>query len=87
VRDVMEPLEAWRVLDFADLSHLTVDDAVALLKYAGKRHLVVVENAKSGRVQVARGIISASRIQRLMGVPIEIEPRATTFAEIEKRIA
>jgi hypothetical protein len=47
----------------------------------------VVENTKAGRSQVVRGIISAARVQRLLGASIEIESRATTFAEIEKRIA
>lgn len=87
VRDVMEPLASWNVLDFADLERLTVDELVALLQHAGKRHLVVVENTKAGRSQVVRGIVSAARVQRLLGASIEIEPRATTFAEIEKRIA
>lgn len=87
VRDVMEPLASWNVLDFADVQRLTVDELVALLQHAGKRHLVVVEKTKAGRSQVVRGIVSAARIQRLLGAPIEIEPRATTFAEIEKRIA
>ena len=87
VRDVMEPLASWKVLDFADLPRLTVDAVVTLLQHSGMRHLVVVENTKAGRSQVVRGIISAARVQRLLGTSIEIESRATTFAEIEKRIA
>ncbi len=87
VRDVMVPLASWQVLDFGAVSRLSVNDVVVLLVHAGKRHLVVVEGTKSGASQVVRGIFSASRVQRLLGAAIEIEPRATTFAEIEKRIA
>lgn len=87
VRDVMEPLASWQVLDFSEVSRLSVNDVVALLVHAGKRHLVIVEETKRGASQVVRGLFSASRVQRLLGKAIEIEPRATTFAEIEKRIA
>jgi CBS-domain-containing membrane protein len=87
VRDVMEPVASWQVLDYADVRRLWVEDLVPLLEYAGKHHLVVVENTRAGRTQVVRGIISASRVQRLLGASVEIEPLATTFAEIEKRIA
>jgi CBS-domain-containing membrane protein len=86
VRDVMEPVAEWRVLDVRRVDRLAVADVVALLAEAGRRHLVVVENGTDGAQRV-RGLFSASRIQQLLGVSFDATGRATTFAEIERAIA
>ena len=87
VQYVMEPMSQWRVLDFRHLQTLTVGDVVTLLVQAGRRHLVVVESAPNPSGKLVRGLFSASRIQHLLGISIDIEVRPTTFAEIERLIA
>ena len=94
VQDVMEPVSQWRVLDYRQLPRLSVGDIVTLLIRAGRRHLLVVESAVAlpGAApnppdKVVRGIFSASRIERMLGLTVQIEPRPSTFAEFERVIA
>ncbi len=87
VRDLMEPVPDWRVIDHADVLHLSVRQVVALLVEAGRRHLVVVESDRGGTSPTVRGLFSAARLQALLGEPFDVEVRATSFADIERRIA
>jgi CBS-domain-containing membrane protein len=86
VADVMEPVSEWRVLDAHRVDRLTVRDVTVLLAEAGRRHLVVVEDTADGAHRV-RGLFSSTRLQQLLGTPLDATGRATTFAEIERAIA
>jgi CBS-domain-containing membrane protein len=86
VRDIMEPVGAWRVLDERQVDHITVAQLIGLMVDAGRRHLVVVETPRSGTGQLVRGLFSATRIQQLLGVTFDVPGRATTFAEIGRAI-
>ncbi len=87
VRDLMEPLHDWRVIDYDDVRTLTVGRVATLLREACRRHLVVIERGGDASPPTVRGLFSAARVARLLGEPVDVESRAATFADIERRIA
>ena len=84
VRDIMTPRERLEVLKLADIQVARVGSIVATLQRCGRQHALVVENVE-GREQV-RGLFSASRIARQLGMEIVTTPIAQTFAEIEQEL-
>ncbi len=83
VRDIMTPRADLQVLEYGDVSAATVGHVVATLKAAGRQHTLVVEHDAQGRERV-RGIFSATQIARQLGIPVNTDAVARTFAEIEK---
>jgi CBS-domain-containing membrane protein len=67
VQHIMEPVANWRVLEFAQVSCMTVAEMAQLLAESGQRYLVVVESAVAARTHQIRGLISAGRVQALLG--------------------
>ena len=82
VRDVMIPRERLEVLRYTDLIHAEVGHVVATLRRAGRQHALVSDMGADGKTETVRGIYSASRIARQLGVAIETTEVAETFAEI-----
>jgi len=80
VRDIMTPREKLDSLMLDDVQRARVGDIVATLRHLGRQHALVVE-VHGGRQRV-RGLFSATRIGRQLGVRLEVGETAHTFAEI-----
>jgi CBS-domain-containing membrane protein len=87
VENIMEPIARWRVLDYAQVSKMSITDVAALLAGSGLRYLVVVEDAIDPRARQVRGLFSAARLQLLLGsgrwdslVRGEGQPKAASVA-------
>ena len=85
-RDIMTPRERLEVIDYEDVCAAEVGHVVATLKWTGRQHALVAEDDVSGR-QMIRGIFSASRIARQLGMAVNTIQIASTFAEIKAAIA
>lgn len=85
VRDLMEPLDRWQVIDMATARAARLGHVVATLQAIGRRHLVVVQQRPSGLV--VRGVFSATRIERALGTPIGSGTRARSFADVGAALA
>jgi CBS-domain-containing membrane protein len=86
VRDIMTPVAAWDTLDYETLRHATVAQFVPTFKAVGRRHLLVVDRPRAGRC-IVRGLISATRLERELGVTLEVPPVAKSFTDIEQALA
>lgn len=84
VRDLMEPTDRWHVIDMQTARHARIGHVVATLHATGRRHLVVIQH-RTDRI-VVRGVFSATRIERALGLPIG-ESAARSFADVEAAIA
>jgi hypothetical protein len=82
----MTPAAAVEALDYRAVTHARVRDLIALMYERGRQHALVTETDDSDR-PVVRGIFSITQIGRQLGVPIEANERAQSFAEIEHLIA
>lgn len=79
VADLMTPAERLEALSLQDVSQMRVGHVVATLKAVGRQHLMVAEDGG----QRVRGLFSASQVARQLGVPVQPEELASTFADIE----
>lgn len=85
VRNVMQPCASLRVLDLDAVRAAKVGHIVATLKQLGRQHAVVVE--RSGGTVRLRGIFSTTQIVRQLGMTIQTDAVANTFAEIEAQLS
>jgi len=81
VADIMTPRALLELLAFEDISQARVGHIVATLSQAGRQHFLVAERSPSG--ERIRGIFSLSQIARQLGVSLQANAFAQTFAEIE----
>ncbi len=81
VRDVMEPLTAWRTLNIHALERATVGNIVSRFHDQSRRHIIVVETPENA-ASFVRGVISASFLERALGSPVETSQAAQNFAEM-----
>lgn len=72
---LMEPKSAWRVLRYEEIRRARVAELVIAFKVESRRHLVVVQERPGGSTAV-RGLFSLARVERQLGVPIEINGHA-----------
>lgn len=82
VADIMTPRDRLEVLKLSDVISARIGNIVATLQRCGRQHALVVDTV-DGRERV-RGLFSASRIARQLGMEIITAPVAQTFAEIEE---
>ncbi len=83
VSDLMHALTDIDMLDFDEVRHANVGDMVATLRRLGQQHvLVMAPQGADGQARV-RGVFSATRISRQLGIELEPFQTARTFAEIE----
>jgi CBS domain containing-hemolysin-like protein len=85
VADVMTPREQLEVVDFSDVARARVGHVLATLKNSGRQHALVVER-NAGR-EMVRGVFSATRLGRQLGIQISSDGAAHTFADLEARLA
>jgi hypothetical protein len=85
-QDIMTPLAQLEALQKIDVLKARVGDIVETIKTAGRQHMLVSHtNADGG--QVVTGLFSSTNIENLLGIKIELSPRAQTFAELERALS
>lgn len=85
VRDLMEPIERWHVIDMATARNARVGHIIETMRSTGKRHLIVIQQRQTGTV--VRGVFSATRIERAIGAPIGDLNSPRSFADVEAALA
>jgi CBS-domain-containing membrane protein len=86
VRNVMTPCASLQVVNIEQVRAAKVGHVIATLKLAGRQHMLVVDRSVQGDIRL-RGIFSATQIYRQLGVPMQPNIRANTFAEIEAELS
>ena len=84
VRDIMTPLGRLETLAMHEVEDARIGDIIQTLKRSGRQHALVVERTREGAV--IRGIFSATRISRQLGMPVDTTGIASTFAELEEAL-
>jgi CBS domain-containing protein len=85
VRNIMQPVQQWRVLDMDEIAHASVGDIVETFKSAAVRHLIVLDDSRAPEAHV-RGIFSATQFESALKLELGVIKRATTFAEVEQAL-
>ncbi|QJR16899.1 CBS domain-containing protein [Usitatibacter palustris] len=83
VADIMTPAAMLEAISMQDVAQMRVGHIVATLKAVNRQHLMASE--ENGRR--VRGLFSASRIARQLGVEVVTSEVAKTFAQIEAALA
>jgi CBS domain-containing protein len=83
VADIMTPATQAEALALADVEGARVGHIVETLRRAGRQHILVVEGHQDSPQTFVRGIFSLSQIARQLGVVLQANEVARTFAEIE----
>jgi hypothetical protein len=65
VRDLMQPLRDWRVLNVEDLERATVASVERVFEATGLTHIPVMERNLQGELRL-RGLLSSAKIKRLL---------------------
>ncbi|MCF6765703.1 CBS domain-containing protein [Thiotrichales bacterium 19S3-7] len=82
---LMKPMDSLQVLNYRDLSNARVGHIARILHEKNLQHLLVYEVCRNGE-DMLRGIFSATRISRQLGIEIGGDHASETIAEISKRI-
>jgi CBS domain-containing protein len=83
VGDIMTPAALLEAINFQDVASMRVGHVVATMRAVRRQHLMVAEDG--GRR--VRGLFSATRIARQLGVDLNTTEVARTFADIEAALA
>jgi CBS-domain-containing membrane protein len=65
VRDIMEGIEHWQVVDISDVERSTVGVVLDAFRRSGRTHIAVVERREGGGEHL-RGLFSFAKITRLL---------------------
>ena len=82
-QDIMTPLAQLEALKKADVLRARVGDIIETIKVTGRQHMLVSHSDGEGK-QVVTGLFSSTHIEKLLGIEIELSPRAQTFADLER---
>ena len=80
-QDIMTPLAQLEALQKSDVSRANVGDIVETIRVTGRQHMLVSQTDGEGK-QVVTGLFSSTHIEKLLGIEIELSPRAQTFADL-----
>ena len=83
VGDIMTPANLLEAIDVQDVASMRVGHIVATIRAVRRQHVMVSED--HGRR--IRGLFSATRIARQLGVELNTTEVASTFADIEAALA
>ncbi len=86
VRHIMQPVSDWKTLDFSAIQHARVGDIVATFKKTGRHHLIVLEQFTQPDKLIVRGLFSATKVERELGIGFDIIQRPESFAELERAL-
>ncbi len=67
VRDIMQSIGEWKVVDIEDVQRATVASVAQLFTDSDLTHVPVMETAAGGERRL-RGLLSAARVKRLLAV-------------------
>lgn len=84
-QDIMTPLAQLEALRQESVKKASVGDIVETIKTAGRQHMLVCSSLKDDR-QIVTGLFSSTHIEKLLGIKIELSPRAQTFADLERAL-
>jgi len=84
VQQIMTPSDQIEALRMDDVADARVGDIVATLRDAGRQHAIVLDKDENSGQESLRGIFSVTQIARQLGVSIESDGKAQTFAELER---
>jgi CBS-domain-containing membrane protein len=79
VMDIMTPAHELDAIAYSDVTQMRVGHVVSTLRSVRRQHVLVSE--QEGRL--VRGILSASRVARQLGLQLDTVEIARTFADIE----
>ena len=65
VRDIVQGVSEWRVLDIKDIEQPTVASVSRLFEATGLTHIPVMETSEAGE-QRLRGLLSGAKVRRLL---------------------
>jgi CBS-domain-containing membrane protein len=85
-QDIMTPLAQLEALQKDDVARAKVGDIVETIKTTGRQHMLVSHTYEDGR-QIVIGLFSSTQIEKLLGIKIELSPRAQTFADLERALS
>jgi CBS domain-containing protein len=83
VADLMTPAPQLEALALQDVAQMRVGHVVATLKQVRRQHVMVCEDGGG----VVRGLFSAAKVARHLGVQLQAFEVASTFADIEAALA
>ena len=83
VEDIMTPASMLEAIAFQDVASMLVGHVVATMRAVRRQHLMISDDG--GRT--IRGLFSATRIARQLGVELNTTEVARTFADIEAALA
>ena len=84
-QDIMTPFEQIEALEHEEAARATIGDIVKTLKAAGRQHMLVKKNLEDGSAMIT-GLISHSRVEKKLGISIELSKKAQSFAELERAL-
>ena len=65
VRDIMEKVEDWQVVEMKDVERSTIERVFETLNASGRTHMAVIETSETLGTRL-RGLFSAAKIMRLL---------------------
>lgn len=83
VRDIMIPRDKLEFILMADVLKASVGNVLETLRRSGRRHALVYDRDRRSGMSGIRGIFSATRLSRQLGIVFEPVEVAQTFAEVE----
>jgi CBS domain containing-hemolysin-like protein len=86
VRDIMTPRDNLEFISMDDVLKASVGNVLETLRRMGRKHALVYDRDKRAGHASIRGIFSASRLSRQLGVVFEPIEVARSFAEVEVAI-
>jgi len=85
VEKIMTARDEIDALRMKDVERASVGDIVATLRGAGRQHAIVLDEDERGKA-ILRGIFSTTQIAKLLGVALEADGKAQSFAELERAL-
>ncbi len=83
VRDIMQSVQNWHGIDVAAVERARIGDIVQTFERLGQPHLLVFESTP-GETPVVRGLFSATVLERVLSIKLNLVARPASFAEIEQ---
>ena len=84
VSSVMSSVDKIKTIDLQDLQNARVGHIARLIQELGIQHLLVIERSKDSAQQTIRGIFSASRLSRQLGMPVLNDFSPNNLADMNK---
>ena len=87
VKDIMTGRNLLKTLKLSDVRNADVGDIVETMKSFGRQHILITQDSGGVLNTKICGIFSTTQISRQLGKEIELQPKASTFSEVESALA